>query len=174
MKRLKICFLLLMTSVLMQSCLVKSRPNMDFVNRHHLSKEAAVVSLNVPTYLVRPFVKNALKDGDEEQELIRFALKKLKRVKMMTISNSKNERLMKDFQKYLIRNRFEEMASLYSDGARISISGKFKGDRIKRLMLGIADDEDLVFVDIKSDLSIEELSDMIQHYENQQKRKANM
>jgi hypothetical protein len=174
MKSVKIIVLLVMTSSLMQSCFVKSRPNMDFVDRHHLSRETEVVSLNIPTYLVRPFVKNALKDGDEEQELIRFALEKLKRVKMMTLSNVKNDGVMKSFQMYIKRNRFEEMASLYSDGSRISINGKFKGDRIKRLMLGIADDEDLIFVDIKADLSINELSEMIRHYEDQQQKKRKM
>lgn len=77
---------------------------------------------------------------------------------------------MKDFNKYLAKNKFEEMASIHSEGSVVSINGKMKGDRIKRLMLGIADEDELVFLDIKSDLDLNELAQMISYYEQKQEK----
>ncbi|EEI93020.1 hypothetical protein HMPREF0765_1318 [Sphingobacterium spiritivorum ATCC 33300] len=143
---------------------------MDFVQHNSISKGAEIVSVKVPGLLLNPFLKGSIKELEEEDPMIAMLLKKLKSLKVMTISNDKKGLLMKDFNKYLAKNKFEEMASVYSDGSIVSINGKMKGDRIKRLMLGIADDDELVFLDIKSDLDLNELAQMISYYEQKQEK----
>lgn len=143
---------------------------MDFVQHNSISKGAEIVSVKVPGLLLNPFLKSSIKELEEEDPMIAMLLKKLKSLKVMTISNDKKGLLMKDFNKYLAKNKFEEMASVYSDGSVVSINGKMKGDRIKRLMLGIADDDELVFLDIKSDLDLNELAQMISYYEQKQEK----
>ncbi|MGJ1267195.1 DUF4252 domain-containing protein [Sphingobacterium spiritivorum] len=170
MKTLYTSTLILISCFLLQSCLVKSRPNMDFVQHNSISKGAEIVSVKVPGLLLNPFLKSSIKELEEEDPMIAMLLKKLKSLKVMTISNDKKGLLMKDFNKYLAKNKFEEMASIHSEGSVVSINGKMKGDRIKRLMLGIADDDELVFLDIKSDLDLNELAQMISYYEQKQEK----
>ncbi|EFK56091.1 hypothetical protein HMPREF0766_13294 [Sphingobacterium spiritivorum ATCC 33861] len=143
---------------------------MDFVQHNSISKGAEIVSVKVPGLLLNPFLKSSIKELEEEDPMIAMLLKKLKSLKVMTISNDKKGLLMKDFNKYLAKNKFEEMASIHSEGSVVSINGKMKGDRIKRLMLGIADEDELVFLDIKSDLDLNELAQMISYYEQKQEK----
>src|SRR5690606_26718426 len=83
----------------------------------------------------------------------------------------RNSNLYDKFNSYLVKNEFEELMSIYSDGSKISINTKTKGDRIKSVMLGITDDEDQVFVDLKSDINLDELNQLIEHYESTQQDK---
>ncbi|MNT71867.1 hypothetical protein D3C72_2104040 [compost metagenome] len=77
---------------------------------------------------------------------------------------------MTKYHAYLAKNNFEELMSLYSDGSKITINTEMKKDHVKRVLLGIADEEDYVFVDIKADLDLNELSKMIEYYENKNEK----
>ena len=100
--------------------------------------------------------------------------RKIKKLKIMTISGEGKGNLMKKFNRYLKKNNFEEMMSLYSDGSKISINTEMKKDHVKRILLGIADEGEYVFVDIKANLDINELSKMIEYYKNKNdKSKSN-
>ncbi|MGO3807692.1 MAG: DUF4252 domain-containing protein [Sphingobacterium sp.] len=89
----------------------------------------------------------------------------------MTVSNNGKTNLYEQFSTYLENNDFDELVSIYSDGAKISINTKTKGDRIKTIMLGITDEDDYVFVDLKSNIDINELQNLIEHYQETKKEK---
>ena len=55
----------------LQSCIVSQKPNMGFFdNPHYDYKGAQFTSINVPMFLAKPFVKKALRDDGESEELI--------------------------------------------------------------------------------------------------------
>jgi hypothetical protein len=149
----------------LQSCFVKTSPNMSFVSKRDLSSDTEVASIRVPMFLTKAFIKGKIKELDEEDAIAALALRKIKKLKIMTISGNKKDNLMSKFNAYLAKNNFEEMMSLYSEGSKITINTEMKKDHVKRVLLGIADEEDYVFVDIKVDLDLNELSKMIEYYE---------
>lgn len=164
MKYLRIiCLVFVVWSL--QSCMIKSKSNMDFAKRSDFSKDAEIVAINVPSILMKTFLKSKINEITEEDPILAMALKKIKKIKLMTVSGAAQSSLYEKFNTYLAKNDFEELMSLYSEGTRISINTQMKGDRVKKVMLGIIDDDDQVFVDIKSDLDINELNLLIEEYE---------
>ena len=60
----------------LQSCIVSQKPNMGFFdNPHYDYKGAQFTSINVPMFLAKPFVKKALRDDGESEELINLIKK---------------------------------------------------------------------------------------------------
>jgi len=157
----------------MQSCLIKKGANMDFAKGADLPKDAEIVSIRVPGLLMKAFIRGEIKELKEDDPVLALALKKIKKIKMMAVSGNGNSKLYDKFSNYLVKNDFEEMMSIYSDGAKISINTKTKGNRIKNVILGITDEDDHVFVDLKSDLDLDELNQLIEHYESTHEKKDN-
>lgn len=155
----------------MQSCIVKKGANMDFAKKSNLSQDAEIVSINVPGFLMKTFIRTEIKELQEDDPALALAVKKIKKIKLMTVSNNGKTNLYEQFSTYLENNDFDELVSIYSDGAKISINTKTKGDRIKTIMLGITDEDDYVFVDLKSNININELQNLIEHYQETKKEK---
>ncbi len=153
-----------------QSCFVKRGSNMAFVDRSDLSRDAEVVSVSVPGILMKSFIRGEIKELKEEDPMLALALKKIKKIKFMAVEGGQDgERVYKNFSKYLARNNYEEMMSIHSDGARISINTLMKGDKIKKILLGINEDGDHVFVDLKTDIDLNELNQLVEYYETNKK-----
>ncbi|MEN5196904.1 DUF4252 domain-containing protein [Sphingobacterium sp. PCS056] len=170
MKQILTIGALLMFCLTLQSCFVKTSPNMSFISKRDLSSDTEVASVRVPMFLTRTFLKSKIKELDEDDAVAALALRKIKKLKVMTISGNKKDNLMTKYHAYLAKNNFEELMSLYSDGSKITINTEMKKDHVKRVLLGIADEEDYVFVDIKADLDLNELSRMIEYYENKKEK----
>lgn len=172
MKRLLTLMFAVMTVLSLQSCLVKSSPNMPFVNRGDLSKDAEIVSVKVPGLLMKAFLRNEIKELKEEDPILALALKRIKTIRVMAVEGgADSENIYKRFSKYLAKNNYEEMMSIYSDGAKISINTLMKGNKIKNVLLGIIDEEDHVFVDLKTNLDLDELNQLVDYYEETNSKK---
>lgn len=161
--KLMFCMTILLVS---QACYIKHRPNMHFLDRAAIGQEAEVMSMKVPMFLVRPFLAKELQE--EEDEMLSLAMKKIKSVKLMTLSNAKdNTQIRKDFRSFLKDKRMEEYASIISDGDRVVVSGLMKKDKVKKLMVGISsDDGEHVFIEIRGAFSMEEVGHAISSYEH--------
>ncbi|SJN47996.1 DUF4252 domain-containing protein [Sphingobacterium sp. JB170] len=144
---------------------------MDFAKKSNLSQDAEIVSINVPGFLMKTFIRTEIKELQEDDPALALAVKKIKKIKLMTVSNNGKTNLYEQFSAYLVNNDFDELVSIYSDGAKISINTKTKGDKIKTIMLGIIDENDYVFVDLKSNININELQNLIEHYQETKKEK---
>ena len=157
------CIALLMV---LQSCYVRTRSNMSFLDRSVTGREAEVVSLKVPMFMVKPFLGKELKKEDDE--VLRLAMKKIKSVKLTTLSNARNnEQIRENFRNFLRNEHMEEYASIISDGDRVSINGQMKKDKIKKLMLGVSsDDGEHVFIEVKGNFTLNEIAQAINSYEN--------
>ena len=138
---------------------------MEFAKGINFSEDAEIVSIQVPGILMKTFIRGEIKELKEDDPMLAMALKKIKRIKLMTISGGGTPKLHDHFNRYLTDHKFEELMSIQSDGAKISINTRTKGNKIKNAMLGIIDSDDHVFVDLKSDLDLDELNELIDHYE---------
>jgi len=155
--------------LMIQSCYVKQSSNMSFVNRSLVGRDAEIVSVKMPMFLVKPFLRKELQEEDDE--MLRLAMRKIKSVKLTTLSNAENgDRIQENFKNFLRNENMEEYATIISDGDRISINAKTKGDRIRKLMLGVSsDDGEHVFIEVKGNFSMDDIAQAINSYEKKNK-----
>lgn len=144
----------------MQSCVVSERPNIAyFSDSGREFKGAKFVSINVPMFLAKPYIKKALREDGEDEELIRL-VKKVSKIKVLTVENG-DRKMLRDFANYLNDNNYEEWAMIKHNGDNVNIRVKQKGDAIKNMMITVNSDKELVFVDIKGSFTADDISRMI-------------
>ncbi|WP_374462057.1 DUF4252 domain-containing protein [Chryseobacterium taeanense] len=160
MKIIKNLFLILSVMFVMQSCIVSERPNIAYFSESGRDfKGAKFVSINVPLFLAKPYIKKALREDGGDEELIRL-VKKVSKIKVLTVENGDRD-MLKDFANYLNNNNYEEWATIKHDGDNVNIRVKQKGDAIKNMLITINSDKELVFVDIKGSFTADDISRMI-------------
>lgn len=143
-----------------QSCVVSEKPNIAYFSESGRDfKGAKFVSINVPLFLAKPYIKKALREDGEDEELIRI-VKKVSKIKVLTVENG-DRNMLKDFASYLNNNNYEEWATIRHDGDNVNIRVKQKGDAIKNMMITVNSDKELVFVDIKGNFTADDISRMI-------------
>lgn len=145
-----------------QSCIVSQKPNMAFFdNPYYDVGDAKFVSVNVPTFLAKSFVKKALREDGKNSEEIIALIKKVKKVKVLTVVNG-NPKMLADFSKYLNENNYQDWLSVNSNGQKVEIKAlQPKEDIIKKLMLTVHDGNNLVFVYISGKFSADDISKII-------------
>ncbi|TDS12505.1 DUF4252 domain-containing protein [Sphingobacterium paludis] len=155
--------------LMIQSCYVKQSSNMSFVNRSLVGRDAEIVSVKMPMFLVKPFLRKELREEDDE--MLRLAMRKIKSVKLTTLSNAQNsDRIQENFKDFLRHENMEEYASIISDGDRITINAQTKRDRIRKLMLGVSsEDGEHVFIEVKGNFSMDDIAQAINSYEKKNK-----
>ncbi len=151
--------------LMIQSCYIRQNSNMSFVDRSIAGRDAEIVSIKMPMFLVKPFLKKELQKEDDE--MLRLAMRKIKSVKLTTLYNSQNnDRIQENFKKFLRNERMEEYAAIISDGDRITINAQTKNDKIRKLMLGVSSqDGDHVFIEVKGNFSVDDIAYAIDSYE---------
>lgn len=160
MKIIKNLFLILCVMFVMQSCIVSERPNIAYFSESGRDfKGAKFVSINVPLFLAKPYIKKALREDGGDEELIRL-VKKVSKIKVLTVENGDRD-MLKDFANYLNNNNYEEWATIKHDGDNVNIRVKQKGDAIKNMLITVNSDKELVFVDIKGSFTADDISRMI-------------
>ncbi|WP_294281827.1 DUF4252 domain-containing protein [uncultured Chryseobacterium sp.] len=160
MKTFKNVILAILAFWMLQSCMVSEKPNMAFFNDSGYDfKEAKFVSINVPMFLAKPYIKKALKEDGDNEELWRM-VKKISKIKVMTVENG-DRTMLKDFAGYLNNNHYEDWATIKHDGDNVNIRVKQKGDAIKNMLITVNSDKDLVFVDVRGNFTANDISKMI-------------
>lgn len=150
--------------MVLQSCIVSRHPNMVFFdNPYYDYKDAKFTSINVPVWLAKPFAKNALRDEENSEELIAL-IKKISDVKIMTVENG-NPEMLSDFAKYLTNNNFQEWMTVKKDKETVNFQAKQKGDIIKKLLITVNSDNELVYIDITGKFSADDISKLINYSE---------
>ena len=127
-----------------------------FDNPYYNYNDAQFMSINVPMFLAKPFIKKALKEDGESEELINL-VKKIGDVKLMMVSNG-NEEMVSDFSKYLIKSNFEEWMTIKKENEVIKIQAKQKGNQIRNILITIASGKNLIYVDVTGKFMAEDIS----------------
>ncbi|WP_294313391.1 DUF4252 domain-containing protein [uncultured Chryseobacterium sp.] len=162
MKIIKTIFLMLCTLMMMQSCIVSSgKSNMTyFSDSGEEFKGAKFTSMNLPMFMAKPIIKKALReDGEDHEDLIRI-IKKISKIKVLTVENG-DRTMLRDFASYLNDNNYEDWATIMHDGDRINIRVKQKEDAIKNMLITVNSKESLLFVDVKGNFTAGDISKMI-------------
>ncbi|KPH12235.1 DUF4252 domain-containing protein [Chryseobacterium sp. ERMR1:04] len=160
MKTLKNVFLIACAMFLLQSCVVSHRPNMDFFsNSDYDFKGARFESVNVPMFLAKPFIKKALKEKGEDEELLNL-VNKVSKIKVLTVENG-DPAMLKDYATYLNKNNYEDWASIKHDGDNVNIRVKQNGEMIKNMLITVNSDKELVFVDVRGSFTADDIAKMI-------------
>lgn len=160
MKIFKTIFLIISVMFVMQSCVVSEKPNIAYFSDSGKEfKGAKFVSINVPLFLAKPYIKKALKEDGEDEDLIRL-VKKVSKIKVLTVENG-DRNMLRDFANYLNNNNYEEWAMIKHNGDNVNIRVKQKGDAIKNMMITVNSDKELVFVDIKGNFTADDISRLI-------------
>ncbi|QIG90378.1 DUF4252 domain-containing protein [Chryseobacterium sp. POL2] len=145
----------------MQSCLVSQKPSVDFFNTPYYRNQANFMSINVPTFLAKSFLKNQLKEDGESEEVINL-VKKVSKIKLMTSENM-DSKMMAEFTNYLNQEKFEEWASIRNDGDVININAQQSDDVIKKIMIVVnSKDNDAVFIDVSGTFTIDDISKLVE------------
>lgn len=166
----KIYILGIFSIFFLQSCMVSRTPKMGFFdNPHYDYKDAKFVSINVPMFLAKPVVKNALRKEGESKELINL-IKKVSDIKVLTIENGNNE-MLTDFSKYLTNNNFEEWLTVKKENETINFQAKQKGDVIKKLLITVRTGTELVLVDVSGKFTADDISRIINYTEKKDVKK---
>ncbi|HEX7871045.1 MAG TPA: DUF4252 domain-containing protein [Chryseobacterium sp.] len=160
MKIFKNIFLVCCTLFLLQSCIVSSKPNIAFFsNSDYDYEDAQFASFNVPLFLAKPYIKKALREEGESEAAIAM-VKKVSKIKMMTVANG-SEKMLKDYANYLKNENYEEWATIRHDGENVNIRVKQKGDMIKNMLITVNSKKDMVFLDVRGSFSADDISKMI-------------
>lgn len=161
MKTLTNIFLIVLTIGMLQSCIVSEKPNIDFfADSKQDFKGAKFMSVNVPMFLAKSYIKKALREEGESEETIKL-VKKASKIKVLTVTNG-NSDLLNNYAQYLSDNHYEEWATIKHDGDNINIRVKQDGDVIKNMLLTVdSKNKELVFVDVKGNFTPDDISKMI-------------
>jgi hypothetical protein len=160
MKTFKNIILIICTLCLMQSCIVSENPNMAyFAESGRDFKGAKFTSINVPMLLAKPYIRKALREDGESEDMIKLA-SKVSKVKVMTVENS-NPQMLKDFSDYLQDNNYEEWATIKHEGEQVNIRVKQKAEAIKNMLITVNSDKAIILVDVKGNFTADDISKMI-------------
>ena len=144
----------------LQSCIISGKPSISYFNTADARNQSEFVSINVPTFLAKSFLKKQMRKEGESKEVINL-VDKVSKVKIMTSANL-NPKMISEFNKHLDQEKFEEWASIRNEGDVISIKAKQQKDVIKNLMIVVSSqDSDAVFVDVKGNFSTDDISQLI-------------
>lgn len=168
MLRFLYIIILAVVGFFLQSCMVSQKKvHTDFFDNPGFKNNSSYLSINVPTFLARSYVKNAMKEDGESQEVIDL-VKKIKDVKVLIVESSTTP-VKAEFQKYLTKNNYEEWMSLKQEGNLISLNAQQTDDIIKRMIITVRDDKDeTIFVDVTGKFTADDISKIINATEKNQ------
>lgn len=169
MKTLKTILFSLLVIGALQSCIVSGKPNMDFFSDSGYNfKDAKFTSFNVPLLLAKPYIKKALREDGESEELISL-IKKVSKIKVLTVENGSKE-MLTDYAKFLNNNHYEDWATIKHDGENVNLRVKQNGEAIKNMLITVNSDKELVFVDVKGNFTPDDISKMINAVSDKEKK----
>lgn len=144
--------ILLMISL--QSCFVSEKS----LYNEEIKGNTTITKVNVPMFLVKPFIKKALREDGESEDVINL-IRKIKRVKVYTVENA-TEKMVTNFSRQSFGSNLQELMSVNSKDSKIKImSADTNSDKvIKDLLITVKDEKDLVYVKIKGKFSLDDVA----------------
>ena len=94
--------LLLPILFFLQSCFVSEKS----LYNEEIKGNTTITKVNVPMFLVKPYIKKALKEDGESKEVINL-IRKIKRVKVYTVENA-TEKMATNFSRQSFGNNLQE------------------------------------------------------------------
>ncbi len=149
----------------LQSCLISQKPSVEFFKAPQYKSQANYMSINVPTFLAKAYLKNQLKSDGDNEEVINL-VKKVSKIRLM-VSENMNPKMMSEFSNYLNDEKFQEWASIRNEGDIININAQQTDDTINKLMIVVnSQNSEAVFVDITGKFTSDDISRLVEAGQN--------
>ncbi|MFT4092060.1 MAG: DUF4252 domain-containing protein [Niabella sp.] len=145
--------------LLFSSCMISSKPHVPFISKADLSEQATIVNIRMPMALAKPFIKKALKDDGSYNRELAAIINKVKKITVLTIEgNTRGYQWQEDFFR---NNRYEELASIISDGSKIRLMARTNGESIRNLYILVKDGDNMVYVNVSGKLKYSDIESLI-------------
>lgn len=155
--------------IFLQSCFVSEKS----LYNQETKGNATITKVNVPMFLVKPYIKKALREDGDSEEVINL-IRKIRKVKIYTIENA-TEKMITDFSKKSFGANLQEFMSVNSKDSKIKIMSAITDSdtMIKDLLITVRDDKELVYVKIKGKFSLDDISKIAELSEKNKDTVAN-
>ncbi|MDO6674428.1 DUF4252 domain-containing protein [Tenacibaculum sp. 1_MG-2023] len=128
----------------------------NFKAFYQSNKDKAEVSLNIPSFFANMFI------SDEDTDEFGVFLKKSKNYKIMVFNNNMTS-VQQDFKKFVRRNNLKTLVKVKDGKERVTVYFRETKDRIKEIIVNVHDKSDeMVLLGIKTNLTMDELSAMVE------------
>lgn len=136
-------------SISFTACISAKKSNMEFVNVAEIKNKSAFSAINLPTFMIKPFIIKSLKKEGEDEGTINL-VKSIKKARILTIDNP-SDKVISDFNYFNETNEIQELLSVNDGDDKVKIYGKEIDGGFNRLILAISSksDKDLTFIDVK-------------------------
>lgn len=145
------------------SCMISSRSEVGVLNSSKYSGSVSVKSIRVPLFIGKPVLKTYLRFEEDVPWEVVDLLKGIRKVRV-TVAETSNERLIKDFRSAVKEMPGEEWISVHNGTQWVSLKGDKQDDNmIRRLTVAVSDPETnrLAFINIKCKLTPDQLSTLL-------------
>ena len=161
--------LLLPILFFLQSCFVSEKS----LYNEETNGKTTVTKINVPMFLVKPYIKKALREDGESEDVINL-IRKIRKVKVYTVENA-SEKMATNFSRQSFGNNLQELMSVNSKDSKIKImSADTNSDKvIKDLLITVKDEKDLVYVKVLGKFSMDDIAKIAELSEKNKETIAN-
>lgn len=149
-----IIFLLII--VTFSSCAI----NTSFNNFYQAHEDDSEFSFGLSSSLIANFLP------DDDVEDIKPLLKKAKHIRILVFSEHAEDKTEK-FDKFINRSKFEKVVKVKSDDDKIGFFTLQKNKKIKEIVLEISSGDELVLIGLKTNLTQEDLDQIINGSKNE-------
>ena len=137
--------------LMLSSCATNTSFN-SFYQDHQKDSD---FSLGLNSSLIASFLP------DEDMEDIKPLLKKAKHVRILVFSEEATDK-SRQFDKFINRSKFDKVIKLKDDGDNIAFFTLEDNKKIKEVVLEISSDDDLVLLGLKTNLTHDDLDNILQ------------
>lgn len=167
---MKLKYLLLLPILFfLQSCFVSEKS----LYNEETNGNTTVTKINVPMFLVKPYIKKALREDGESEEVINL-IKKIRKVKVYTVENA-TEKMATQFSRQSFGSNLQELVSVNSKDSKMKIMSAITNSEteIKDLLITVKDEKDLVYVKVLGKFSMEDIAKIAELSEKNKESIAN-
>lgn len=161
--------LLLPILFFLQSCFVSEKS----LYNEETNGKTTVTKINVPMFLVKPYIKKALREDGESEEVINL-IRKIRKVKVYTVENA-TEKMATQFSRQSFGSNLQELVSVNSKDSKMKIMSAITNSEteIKDLLITVKDEKDLVYVKVLGKFSMDDIAKIAELSEKNKETIAN-
>ena len=161
--------LLLPILFFLQSCFVSEKS----LYNEETNGKTTVTKINVPMFLVKPYIKKALREDGESEDVINL-IRKIRTVKVYTVENA-TEKMATQFSRQSFGNNLQELMSVNSKDSKMKIMSAITNSEteIKDLLITVKDEKDLVYVKVLGKFSMDDIAKIAELSEKNKETIAN-
>ena len=156
-------------SISLSSCFISRKTDMDVFQKKEYVGKYEVKTIKVPMLLAKPIVKKALKKEDDVPKELISLISQFKKIKV-TIAQTANQNLVADFRNAVNNFIGDEWVSVRNNKQLVYLKAQQDaGETIRKMNVAVSDPESgqMVLVDIKCKLTVNQLSDLINYAINE-------